>query len=215
MITTASAKPTWASAGVSTRSPAANTPGSPVCMYSSTSTKPRLSTLDLGAVQAQVVRQRPPADRHHHRLHGDVFAVAEVDGGRAAVAARRVAGHRDTGADLDAPLLERPQHHVRHVLVAAGQDLGQGLQDGHLGAQIGEHGGELAADGPAADDHRGGRQLLEVQHLVGGQDQVAVDLEAGNAARHRAGSQDDVLSDQLGFVVDPSPGDRDRACRCR
>ena len=44
MITTASAKPTWARAGVSTRSPAANTPGSPVRMYSSTSTKPRSST---------------------------------------------------------------------------------------------------------------------------------------------------------------------------
>src|SRR5918993_952833 len=45
MATMPSAKPTWASAGVATQSPAAHTPGSPVRMFSSTTTKPRSSTV--------------------------------------------------------------------------------------------------------------------------------------------------------------------------
>ena len=45
--------------------------------------------------------------------------------------------------------------------------------------------------------------VLEVEHLVGRHHQVAVDLEAGDAARHRARGEDDVRADQLGPVVDP------------
>ena len=64
---------------------------------------------------------------------------------------------------VDAPLLERAQHHVGDVLVAAGQDLGQRLEDGHLAAQVAHHRGELAADGPAADHDGRGRQPLEAR----------------------------------------------------
>ena len=48
-----------------------------------------------------------------------------------------------------------------------------------------EHRRELTADRPAAD-HRGAlRQRREVEELVGGDDDAAVDLEAGQGARHR------------------------------
>ncbi len=42
---------------------------------------------------------------------------------------------------------------VDHVLVAAGEDARERLEDGHLAAQVAQHRGELAADRPAAD-HR-------------------------------------------------------------
>ena len=41
-----------------------------------------------------------------------------------------------------------------HVVVAAGEDLGQRLEDGDRGAHVGEGRGELAPDGAAADDDR-------------------------------------------------------------
>ena len=78
--------------------------------------------------------------------------------------------------------------------------------------EVREEGGELAADGPAADHGHRGRELVEVQELVGGEDQAAVDLEAGQGPGHRPGGQHDVAPDDLGAGVlavdhpDPAAG---------
>src|SRR6202034_2288088 len=60
----------------------------------------------------------------HARLPGLHVLVhfAEVDRRRKAIVAGSVPGHRDRGPDLDAALLERAEHHLRHVLVASRQD---------------------------------------------------------------------------------------------
>ena len=61
-----------------------------------------------------------------------------------------------------------------------GKDLRQGLEDRDLGAEVAHHRGELAADGAAADDDRRRRQLVEHEHLVGGEHDLPVDVEAGD-----------------------------------
>ena len=102
---------------------------------------------------------------------------------------------QDAGHDVDAPLLEGAGHQADDVVVAAGEDGVERLEDRHLGAEVGQERGELAPDHPAPDDGDRGRQLLEVQELVRGHDPAPVDLEAGQACGHRPGRQDDVATD--------------------
>ena len=75
------------------------------------------------------------------------------------------------------------------------QDGVERLEDGDLGAEVGQERSELAPDDAAADDDDRGRQLLEVEELVGRHDQAAVDLEARQRAGHRARRQHDVAAD--------------------
>src|SRR5579875_2321649 len=164
--------------------------------------EPPLVHLDLRALEAELLGQRPAADGDHDGLHLDVLAVPEVHGRGAAVLGGRVTGHRHAGADVDAPLLEGAHNDVGDDLVALGQELGQRLEARDLGAEVGEQRGELAADGAAADDDGRGGQLLEVEHLVGGEHEPAVDVEAGDGARHRTGGDDHVLPAELGPVRD-------------
>src|SRR5581483_10807423 len=62
----------------------------------------------------------------------------------------------------------------------------------------GQHGGELAADGPAAHHGRRFRESLQVENLVTGEHELAVHLEAGDGAGHRSGRQQYGGSAQLG-----------------
>ena len=73
-----------------------------------------------------------------------------------------VAGDGHAGAHVDAPLLERAQDDLGDVLVAAGQDLRQRLEDRDLGAEVAHHRRELAADGAAADDRRRSRAARSI-----------------------------------------------------
>ena len=71
---------------------------------------------------------------------------------------------------------------------------------------------------PPIDGHRG-RDLLEVEELVGGHDPAAVDLEPGQGPGHRAGGQDDVAADDhptgILTVDDPHPAIGLEGARCR
>ncbi len=95
---------------------------------------------------------------------------------------------------LDAALVEGAGDQADDVVVAAGEDRVERLEDRHLGAEVGQERGELAPDHPAADDGDRGRELLEVEELVRGHDPAPVDLEAGQAGGHRPGRQDDVAA---------------------
>ena len=64
------------------------------------------------------------------------------------------------------------------------------LDHRHLDAEVREERGELTADGAPADHRRAGREVVEVEELVRGQDQLAVDVESRKAPRDRAGSED-------------------------
>ena len=77
---------------------------------------------------------------------------------------------------------------------SSGDQPRQRLDDGHLGAEAAPDAGELAADHPAAEhDHRG-RHPVEPECLLGGEDPLAVDVEAGQGLGVGAAGQDDVLA---------------------
>src|SRR6185295_8339548 len=121
--------------------------------------------------------------------------------GTGAIARRAVDLH--VGQHLDAALLEGPHDDVGGVLVDAGQDLGQRLEDGDLAADVAQEGGELAADGTAADDRHPGRHVVEIENVIGVHDPFAVDLNARKAAGARPGGEDQRLgAGDLGSVID-------------
>ena len=201
----ASAKPTWASCGVATRSPTANTPAP-----RSASTRPRgrtaLVDLDPRALGQEPVRERTAADRHQDRLDLEPFPVLEDDGG--VVAAGLVAGDRDTGPHGDPAFGERTDDHVGHVLVAPGQDLGQGLQKLSPARRDRPASRRTRNRWPRADHRHRARQLAQVQQLVGGQDVAAVHVETGKGPRDRTGGEHDVAPGE-GVTSPPAGGDLD------
>ena len=141
----------------------------------------------------------------------------EMHPGRLAVLGRRVALDHDPGPDVDAAPGKGLDHDRRHVAVDPGEDARQGLEDGHLGAHVGQHGGKFAADGPPADDHRRLRQLFEVEDFVAGEHEPTVEAETGDGPGHRPGSQDDRRRRDLGdgtigglHLYHPSGGQRAR-----
>ena len=79
------------------------------------------------------------------------------------------------------------------VLILQRQDRVHELHQGHLGAQAGEDGRELHADGAGAQDHQVAGQLREVQDVVAGDDAHAIRLEAGDVLGGRPRGQDDAL----------------------
>ena len=83
---------------------------------------------------------------------------------------------------------------LRDLLVDAGQDLRQRFEDRDLGADVDEERRELAADRAAADRPRRARDTVELEHVIGRQHALAVELEArtGERARRRPVASDDV-----------------------
>ena len=154
--------------------------------------------LDTRPLEAEGLRERPAADGDDDEIGLDRLAAVDLDDCSAALL-RRVPGHGDTGADVDALAPERLHDHVGDVLVAARQDLRQPLEDRHLRAEVGEHRRELAPDGTATDHDRRGRQRREVEELVGGDDEGALDIEAGDRPRHRSGGEDHRVGGELGL----------------
>ena len=71
---------------------------------------------------------------------------------------------------------------VGRLDVDAGQDARQRLEERHLAADVGQQRRELAADRAAADDQHAGRHLVELEHVVGRQDALAVEVEPGQRA---------------------------------
>ena len=106
----------------------------------------------------------------------------------------------DVGVDAHVDLaLEHLGHQaVAHVLVEAAQDLLAAVDQRRLDAEAVEDAGELDGDVAAADDQDRGRQLLQMERLVGG-DGV---LGAGQVRLHRmaAGGDQDGLGRDLAAV---------------
>src|ERR1019366_8469073 len=131
--------------------------------------------LDFGALTEQVLTAWSTSDRHDDHVNLDVVAALDADGGAALLGT--VTRHRHAGANIDTALLEGAANHADHFGVTTGEDRGQELEHGHLGAHIAEHRGDLAPDGAPADHGRGRRQRGEVQELIGRHHDRAVDVE--------------------------------------
>jgi len=96
--------------------------------------------------------------------------------------------------DLGAALGQRLGQHVRHVTVGPYRQhaVVHRLEQRRLHPEIGVHRGELGADHPATDHRCPLRELVggAVGGVVGGEDPLAVDVHAGDRARHGTGAQD-------------------------
>ena len=104
------------------------------------------------------------------------------------------------GHHLDAALLERALEFGRHRLVFARHQPRQQLDDGDFAAVALEDRGELDADRAAAHDGDRLRDVGQVDGFVAEDDLLAVDLDAGHAARRRAGGDDDFLGRGQGLL---------------
>ena len=120
-----------------------------------------------------------------------------------------VLGLLEEGAqvELDAALAEGALQELGAVLVLERDEVRQALDDRDVGAEGLPRGGELDADDAAAQDDRGLRHAVQDQRVVGGDDAVAVDLQARQRLRHGAGRQQDVAAlDALAVHVDRGGG---------
>ena len=99
----------------------------------------------------------------------------------------RLRVHVDGAAALADPLLHEPHR----LGIDAGEDLRQRLDEGHLRAELRVDGPELHPDDAAADADEPLRDLREVHRLLRAPDVLAVEGEARDLDRARAGRDDE------------------------
>mmetsp|Transcript_4048 Transcript_4048/g.13098 ORF Transcript_4048/g.13098 Transcript_4048/m.13098 type:complete len:546 (+) Transcript_4048:298-1935(+) len=145
---------------------------------------------------------RSAADRVHHQL-----ALAALVGGRLDGVAH---------LELHALLLEDLLELLCDLVVDAGRDAVEVLDDGHLGAEPPPHGAHLEADDAGADDNELLRDLLKVEAACRVDDHLGVVVHRHrrprHTGRHGARRDDDVLRGQRlrGAALHRVHGDRAR-----
>ena len=158
---------------------------------------------DAGLLVAQPVGDRAAADGDEQQVGDELVAALEVHRhGVEPSCVRRLEPH--AGAERDAALAERALQGRAHGGVLRGDEPGQRLDDGHLGAERAHDGGELDPDDAAAEHDDALGHGIERQRLVAGHDRPA-DLETGQGAGVGPGGEHDVPADE------PSVADDDGA----
>ncbi len=102
--------------------------------------------------------------------------------------------HGGAGDNLDACGCDLLLKHSRDLLVHAGDEAREHLDDGDLGAHADQELGELHPDDAAADDDDALRQGFHGQDLVGVHDVGAVDSLDGDPAGLRARGDEDLVA---------------------
>ncbi len=149
-------------------------------------------------LEAHVGRVRSAADGHQQELGIDLLAVLERDV-HARVVLRR-GGEADAEAEVDLALAERALEGLRAGLVLVGDQMGECLDDRHVGSEGLPDGGELHADDATSEHDDALGHVVEVEGLVGRHDAPA-DLESRQALGVRPGREDDVLA-RVALAVD-------------
>ena len=159
----------------------------------------RAVDLHLGAFEAKILHVADDADRRDHPIHGDFLLLAAgFDRHGDIIRALLRALHRRGGDDLHPLLLERLARESGNFRVFHRQDAVHHFHDGHFHAEIAVEAGEFHADRAGADHQHGFRHLLRHHGLEIAPDQLAIDLDAGDLPRPRAGGEDDALGRQRG-----------------
>ena len=127
--------------------------------------------------------------------------VAALDGDGDAGVGGLDALERGAGEEADLALAEGTLERLGGGLVLGGDEPREGLDDGDVGAEGLPHARELAADHAAAQHDGGRRDAVEAERVLGGDDLLAVDLEAGQRLAVGAGGQHDGLAG-VGRAVD-------------
>ena len=163
--------------------------------------------LDLGGLQADVLDVGGATGGDEHHLGPQLLRVLALgtDHDADAVLVGRDRGGIESGVGHDghAALLEAAQDDLADLGVLERHDLRGVLEERHLHADVGEHRGELDADGARPDDDDVLGQRRHAQDVVAGDDLLAVGLEPGKALHARAGRDDDVgrLQDALAALA--------------
>ena len=147
---------------------------------------------ELEARSEQAVELRLDADGDEQMV--GLEGLAARDGELDALAADLGLFDLGVGENLDAALGEAPLEQFRDFGVLDRQNLRQHFEDGDLRPERVEEIGELAADGAGAEDDDRLGQRLDRQRLAAGQDFFAVDFDAGQRLRLRAGADEDGLA---------------------
>ena len=145
---------------------------------------------DALLVVPEAVGGRPAADRDQEQLGLD--HVPALDGDGDALVGDLDALEGGAGAEVDLALAEGALERLRRRLVLDGEEPGEGLDDGDVGAEGLPDARELAADDAAAQNDHGGGYPLEAQRMLGGDHPLAVDVEAGQRPGVGARGEDDV-----------------------
>ena len=146
--------------------------------------------LDADLLEAKARRRGAAADGHEQDVCLDSRAVEGHDD---AVVILRHALESLAERELDAALAVGALEELGDRLVLHRHEVGQRLDDVHLGAEGAPDARELDTDDAAAEDGDLLRHMVELQRLLGGDDAPA-DLEARQRARVGAGREDDVLA---------------------
>src|SRR5262245_40900286 len=151
--------------------------------------------METGLFDAETVGHRAASGRDEQVFAAQLLRLAvgalgfEID----PVRSRLRAGDLRGGEDLDALLLERPLELRGDGFVLDRYEAREQLDDRDVAAEAAEDGRELDAHraAPHDDDRLGDR--LHVHRFVAGDDALAIELNAGHAARLRARGDDDFL----------------------
>ncbi len=97
------------------------------------------------------------------------------------------------GLDTDFALFKDALEFLRNFFVFNRHQAGQHFEDGNVRAEALEHGRELDAHRPRANDHQRFRHRAQVEDFDVGEDEFGVGLQAGEHAGFGAGGDQDVL----------------------
>ncbi len=163
-------------------------------MYSFTFTKPRSSST-FRVFQTEVRRERRASHSNQQLFRFHVFHLAIGQGDLHLDACFRLTNVLALGAGFDANLLllEGALEFFRDFLVFHRHQARQHLENGHVGAELLEHGAELHAYRTGSDDRERFRHFLQVQDLDVSQQEIGIRLQPRQHARRRSRSEDDVL----------------------
>ena len=140
-----------------------------------------------------------PPDRHQNLVDLDLLrALGGLERNQDTVFGEFDGADPRLGVDIGTALGERLGQYVRGVAVRADRQdrVRKGLQQRGANTQIGVDRGEFGPDHTAADHRHPLRQFrgVAVGRVVGGDDSLAVDLEARQRAWHRTGADDHGLA---------------------
>ena len=194
MTTIPSAKPTWASWGVSGH----DIPDGPDALGggahgASATTNPRVVDDHPGARGHQPLGAGSASHRHHDGVHRQLLAVAVGDDGPVSGRVRGVALELRSRLDVDTPLPERPGHRLHHVLVAPVQEGRQAPRrwsPWNPDRSACEANSHPMAPPPTTATDAGSSSRASTSSEVITSD--AVDVEPGDRPRHGSGRQHDV-----------------------
>src|SRR5207248_11790560 len=145
-----------------------------------------LMALRARASAPECLGARAPAEADDHLVHREAFLASLALEPDREIRARGVEpDDARTRLHLDPALRERADNRLCDLLVDAAEHLRQHLEDRDLGADVDEERRELAPDRAAADHRDPAGHFGELEHIVGGEDAFAVELETGDRERAR------------------------------